>query len=367
MELPTGGAHTRREILSQPRCWADCFQALDSQGQLRQVGKRWTPPPEWAFIGCGSSYYVALGAAATWTALTGQPAQALPASELLLFPQLVLNEKRPCQPVLISRSGHTSEVLKVAEILEAQHNIRTLAISCATHQPLEEISTLTPYVLPADEESNVMTRSFTSMLLGLQALGAEQGKREEFTEGLRRLPGQVEPLMEELSRRVQQFVETHAFADYVYLGQGPFFGIANEGMLKVKEMSCSYGQCFHTLEFRHGPKGIVGPETLVTFFLSESGYEEEREVLEEVKGLGATTMVVANHADSAARRGFPRRTQAGPSGIRTPGGVHHPRAAPGSVYRSEKGLQPRPAEQPLARRHLGRSRRVGRDGESRLT
>lgn len=108
--------------------------------------------------------------------------------------------------------------------------------------------------------------------------------------------------MEELSRRVQQFVETHAFADYVYLGQGPFFGIANEGILKVKEMSCSHGQCFHTPEFRHGPKGIVGPETLVTFFLSESGYEEEREVLEEVKGLGATTMVVANHADSAARQ-----------------------------------------------------------------
>ncbi len=302
MDFSQGGSHTRSEILSQPRCWADCFQSLDAKGQLCEVGRRWTPPPEWVFIGCGSSYYVALGAAATWTALTGQRARAVPASELLLFPQLVLSEDRPCQPVLISRSGHTSEVLKAAELLEVQHNVRTLAISCATHQKLEEISALTIYQLPADEQSTVMTRSFTSMLLGLQALAAERGKQKEFAESLRKLPAQMAPHMEELSSRVQQFVETHLFADYVYLGQGPFFGIANEGMLKVKETSCSYGQCFHTLEFRHGPKAIVGPETLVTFLLSESGYEAECEVLEEIKGLGATTMVIANRVENAARR-----------------------------------------------------------------
>ena len=85
-------------------------------------------------------------------------------------------------------------------------------------------------------------------------------------------------------------------------GQGPLFGIASEGQLKVKEMSCSYAQVFHTLEFRHGPKAIAGPETLLTFLLSESGYEEERKVLEEMKALGATTLVIANQADDAARQ-----------------------------------------------------------------
>ena len=73
-------------------------------------------------------------------------------------------------------------------------------------------------------------------------------------------------------------------------------------MLKVKEMSCSYSQCFHTLEFRHGPKAIVSPKVLVTFFLSETGAEAEREVLEEVKGLGGVTMVVANRPERAVRR-----------------------------------------------------------------
>jgi glucosamine--fructose-6-phosphate aminotransferase (isomerizing) len=46
----------------------------------------------------------------------------------------------------------------------------------------------------------------------------------------------------------------------------------------------------------------VSPETLVTFLLSESAYHAEREVLEEMKGYGATTLVVANRADDRVRR-----------------------------------------------------------------
>jgi glutamine---fructose-6-phosphate transaminase (isomerizing) len=87
----------------------------------------------------------------------------------------------------------------------------------------------------------------------------------------------------------------------VCLGQGPFYGMACETALKVTEMSVSYGQSFPTLEFRHGPKSIVAPETLIIFLLSEQGYDAECEVLQEVKGLGGTTLTVANRADERAR------------------------------------------------------------------
>ena len=73
-------------------------------------------------------------------------------------------------------------------------------------------------------------------------------------------------------------------------------------MLKVKEMSCSYAQCFHTLEFRHGPKAIVSPETLITFIISESGFAAEVQVLEEIKKLGGTTLAISNSCDSTIRR-----------------------------------------------------------------
>ena len=298
----TPGAHTHAEILSQPACWKECLQALDEKDQLGQVYRRFPTRSDWLFVGCGTSYYIALTAAASWTKLTGLRARAVPASDLLLFPGLILSGPEPCQPVLISRSGHTSEILKVAEYLELKENIRTLAVSCATHQPLEEISTVTLYLLPADEQSTVMTRSFTSMLLGLQALGAVYGQQTGFAEALRRLPDQGQKVLDPLPSRMQEYTQARGFADYAFLAQGPLFGVANEAMLKVKEMSCSYAQAFHTLEFRHGPKAIVSADTLITFLLSETGFEAESEVLQEVKDLGGTTLVVTNVADGAVRR-----------------------------------------------------------------
>jgi glucosamine--fructose-6-phosphate aminotransferase (isomerizing) len=298
----TSEANTRNEILSQPRCWEECFKTLDESKQLERIGKQFDKDAEYLFIGCGSSYYISQAAAASWEMITRTRAWAVPASELLLFPDLVLNGVAKCQPILVSRSGHSSEVVRAAQYLERERNIRTLAISCSEHHPLEGISASTIYLLPADEKSVVMTRSFTSMLLGLQSLAAYLAHRKEITEGLRRLPAGVQPILDSVNIRIQEFVQSRTFADYVFLGQGPLFGIASEGQLKIKEMSCSYAQVFHTLEFRHGPKAIVGPETLITFLLSETGYAPEVEVLEEIKELGATTLVITNKADAAARR-----------------------------------------------------------------
>ena len=165
--------------------------------------------------------------------------------------------------------------------------------------------------------------------------------RPEVAEGLRRIPDRVQVILDSVHERIEHFVESHTFADYVFLGQGPLFGIASEGQLKVKEMSCSYAQVFHTLEFRHGPKAIVGPETLLTFLLSETGYEEESKVLEEMKALGATTLVIANQADDAdqAERRLPAGTPPGRSRVCPPGGLSGDLPTVGSLHRAQKGVR----------------------------
>ena len=296
----TPGAHTLSEILSEPQCWAQCLEVLQKSGEIENALGRLPARSDWLFIGCGSSFYVAQAAASSWTALTGQRASAIPASELLLFPALALSSAS-CQPVLISRSGHTSEVIQAAHYLESRANLRALAITCVSGAQLEKTCTATLHLLPADEQSMVMTRSFTSMLLGLQTLAATVAKQSAFLESLLKLPALAQTALDPLPSRVREFVGSRHFADYMFLGQGPFYGMASESMLKVMEMSCSYAQVFHTLEFRHGPKSIVSPQTLVGFLLSESAYKAEREVLEEVKGLGGTTLVVANSAEDRVR------------------------------------------------------------------
>jgi glucosamine--fructose-6-phosphate aminotransferase (isomerizing) len=292
------GVNTLSEILSEPETWKKCLAALDGKGELRKLRGLHSSKEEWIFVGCGSSYYLALIAAATWSLLTDEAARAIPASEILLFPKVL---PRDCKPILISRSGRTSEIIQAGNYLMQHNQTAALAITCGKGTPIEGIAANAIVLPQADEKSTVMTRSFTSMLLALQLLAAESGGRSEVVSGIQVLPGEMAPRMREIDSTIYSLANTHVFADYVFLGQGPFHGVAQEAMLKVKEMSCSYAQCFHTLEFRHGPKAIVSPETLVTFFLSESGFESEVPVLQEIKDLGATTLVITNEANAVVR------------------------------------------------------------------
>jgi glutamine---fructose-6-phosphate transaminase (isomerizing) len=293
------GAYTVAEIRSEPATWKACLQRVEETGELRSLSGKLLQNVEWVFIGCGSSFYLAQAAAASWSILTGEKSRAIPASEIMLFPQSL---PIPCQPVLISRSGHTSEAVEAAEYLERKKNLRTLAITCGRDTPIQKVSSHCIVLPDADEKSTVMTRSFTSMLLVLQCLAAVRGNRGDFLEAAGKLSEQVSTRFDGIHEVMETLAQRGTFADYVFLGQGPFFGIAQESMLKVKEMSCSYAQSFHTLEFRHGPKAIVSPETLITFILSESGFDAEVAVLEEIKKLGGTTLVIANTANAAMRR-----------------------------------------------------------------
>ncbi len=136
------------------------------------------------------------------------------------------------------------------------------------------------------------------MLLSLQYLAARQAGNETFLAELKTTTQLFPGKIAEISREMEVFVGAHSFEDYVFLGQGPFHGIAQEAALKVMEMSCAYSQFFHTLEFRHGPKSIVSPKTCLTFFLSQTGKKDETEVLVEMKDLGAVTIAVCNNTDA---------------------------------------------------------------------
>jgi glutamine---fructose-6-phosphate transaminase (isomerizing) len=292
-------SNTVREILAQPECWQHTLGAIAEFGFPDEICRYSSDTDEWLFVGCGTSYYLAQAAAATHSALTATPARAVPASELFLHPELALRNRNRFLPVLISRSGRTSEVLRAAEYLKGT-GVKTLAITCDGNE-LKELADWT-IEIPVHEESTVMTSSFSSMLLALQHLSASVSRDHAFVDALKTLPPKLAKSFERYTGVIQSFIRQRSFDDYVYLGQGPYVGIAAEAALKVTESSCSYAQSFHTMEFRHGPKSIVSPNTMIGFFLSESSYAEEASVLLEMNGLGGTIFTVTNHADDAVRR-----------------------------------------------------------------
>src|SRR5271165_2754576 len=269
---------TLDEILSQPHAWQAELAHLEQSALIDQILKSTAVSVEWLFVGCGSSFYLAEAAAYSWIKLTGMRARALPASELLLFPNLAQLDVPGLQAVVISRSGSTSEAVSAATLLTRKFRVPTLGITCTANSVLQQSCDLTLTIASAHEKSLVMTKSFSTMLLALQFLAAKKSDDHGFIRAMKELAKQFEPRIAKLSGEVRAFVNSHNFDDFVFLGQGPFHGLAREAALKVMEMSCSYSQFFHTMEFRHGPKAIVSPATCLMFFLSDRGQQAETEV-----------------------------------------------------------------------------------------
>lgn len=293
------GEKTLTEISSQPAVWQKCLRDLQSTDFSRLTEGHSPLDQEWIFVGCGTSYYLAQAAAFTFTSLLRTPARAVPASEVILHPELVFpSGAKSYYPVLISRSGHTSEVLQVAETLN-RTKAPFLAVTCDGR----ELAGMTDRVLKleVEEESTVMTSSFTSMLLGLQYLAASLAGNNDFLEALNVLPTHLEKLLDVYKNEVAAFAQT-PFEDIAILGQGALYPIASESALKVMESSSTFAQYFHTLEFRHGPKSIAGSDTLIGALISDSGYEAESAVLVEMKELGSQIFAVVNTAGEQLRK-----------------------------------------------------------------
>ncbi|GAC1625945.1 MAG: hypothetical protein NVS9B13_21830 [Candidatus Acidiferrum sp.] len=230
---------TLNEILSQPAVWRAELAELGQGGLIESILQQTNSRKEWLFLGCGTSFYLAEAAAASWTMLTGERARALPASEPLLFPDLSYLQSPGLQSVIISRSGSTSEAVRAAKLMSQELRLPTLGITCTADSPLERVCDQTIQISAADENSIVMTRSFTTMLCALQHLAAKKAQRHDFLEAQRGLAFHFETQIQALRKQVQTFTEKHSFDDFIFLGQGPFHGIAREAALKVMEMYCT--------------------------------------------------------------------------------------------------------------------------------
>ena len=290
------GEHTLQEILSQPRVWTETETQLREAHLLEKFSDLFSPRSPWLFVGCGSSYYLSRLIAALWTKHFYIPATGVPASELLFAPEGTLRRIGAEQVVLMSRSGETTEVLRAAELLQKHPAVQTLAVTCNPQSPLETLCTHSFKLTWADEKSTVMTRSFTAILLAFQRLGLQFVGDNQFSGALDQLPQRGQQWLDANAKKIQEFTARKKFADYVFLGQGAHYWLAQEAGLKVTEMSSSYAQVYHSLEFRHGPRSIAGPDTLIAFFISEAAAEAETLLVKELKELGAAICVIVNRA-----------------------------------------------------------------------
>ncbi|MGC8716900.1 MAG: SIS domain-containing protein [bacterium] len=277
------GEYSRIEIEDQPRVWNDI---LNNPPFIEEIKDK----EEIIYFGSGTSYYLALSVASFTQHYTGITCRALPSQELVFFPDTIISD-RPTLYIGISRSGETSEVILAGEKVKEQGKGDFIGVTTEKNKPLAIISDRAIVIEEAKEKSVVMTKSFTSMLLGIQ-LGILSVVNPSIIDKMREEINQASKGVLTKAKSWAKEVAKKDYREVIFLGSGPLYGIACESALKVREMSSSITSAFHTLEFRHGPRAALSKDTLVLILLSDSARKEELKIASEIEELGSNCIVI---------------------------------------------------------------------------
>jgi fructoselysine-6-P-deglycase FrlB-like protein len=234
--------HVSAEIAGQPLAWARAAELGRSERVRHALPEH---DQRVAIIGCGTSFFMAQSFANLREGAGHGETDAFPASE---FPT-----QRSYDTVLaLTRSGTTTEVLRVLQMLRNRRSLATVVITADPGAPVAELAQHHVVLDFADEKSVVQTR-FATTALALWRTWLGEDLSEAITQAR---SATTDPLP---SRPLDS-------AQFTFLGSGMSVGIAHEAALKLREASQSWTESYPAMEFRHGPISVIGPRSTVWVF-----------------------------------------------------------------------------------------------------
>src|SRR5690242_10473184 len=263
---------TRREILQQPDTLR-ATQALlaERRGEIDAflaplLGK---PGLRIVLAGAGTSAFIGECLAATLARATGRDVEAVATTDIVSAPDLYLRADTPTLLVSFGRSGNSPESIAAVELVDARiDDIHHLIITCNADGALAKRAGDDAHVVVLPEATHdrgfAMTSSFSAMMYAALAIfaGDDSASVEPIADAVTGVLETAEPRMAKLASR--------EFTRVVYLGSGPFQGLAREAALKLLELTDGATATMFdtTLGFRHGPKTFVNRDTLIVVFVS---------------------------------------------------------------------------------------------------
>ncbi|GAA1536425.1 fructoselysine-6-P-deglycase FrlB-like protein [Microbacterium ginsengiterrae] len=220
------------EIASQPQTWSEAAELASSvSASLPAPGERV------AFVGCGTSWFVAMAVAVRRESLGLGESDAFAASE---FPAGRAYDR----VVAISRSGTTTEVMELLSAVDAP----TTLITAVPDSPATALADATVALAFADEQSVVQTRFATSVIALL---------RSHFGDDLTEA---IADARTALTIDVERLVSVD---QCTFVATGWAVGLTSEAALKTREAAQFWAESYPAMDYRHGPIAIAQPGRLV--------------------------------------------------------------------------------------------------------
>ncbi|WP_423461111.1 glutamine--fructose-6-phosphate transaminase (isomerizing) [Ottowia sp. VDI28] len=312
--------YMQKEIFEQPRAVADTLEGVQAVvPELFEAASN-HEPGEGAYatfraidkvliLACGTSYYSGC-VAKYWLEATAKiPCQVEIASEYR-YRESVPDPKTLV--VTISQSGETADTLAALRHAQSLGMKHTLTVcNVATSAMVRECKLA--YLTRAGVEIGVAsTKAFTTQLVGLflltlslaQARGllTEEQEAAHLT-AMRHLPVALQAVLA-LEPQIINWAEQFATKENaLFLGRGLHYPVAQEGALKLKEITYIHAEAYAAGELKHGPLALVtSAMPVVTVAPNDALLEKLKSNMQEVRARGGVLYVLAD-ADTRIESG----------------------------------------------------------------
>jgi len=281
-----GFAHyMQKEIYEQPQAFYNSLHALDPETLPAVAAK----PSSVTIVACGSSYHAGLIFKYLLEETCGIPARLELASEFRYFPPPVSG-----LVIGITQSGETADTL--AALKQAKvHNCPTLAITNVLGCSISRVADATIFMRAGPEISVAATKSFVGELAVMMQL-INIFSDEQYSKVLLHAHRAIEDvLLKDLSDAVSVCKKAQSI---FYVGRGPFYPVALEGALKMKEISYIHAEGYAAGELKHGPFALLSQDTpVIAICMPDSTCEVMMSNIKEIKAREAPVIALGIEGD----------------------------------------------------------------------
>ncbi|CGG07490.1 tagatose-6-phosphate ketose/aldose isomerase [Streptococcus pneumoniae] len=297
--LELGAEITTREIYQQPDVWREAFEFYQAKREeiaafLQEIADK-HDYIKVILTGAGTSAYVGDTLLPYFKEVYDERKwnfNAIATTDIVANPATYLKKDVATVLVSFARSGNSPESVATVDLAKSLvDELYQVTITCAAdgklalqaHGDDRNLLLLQPAV--SNDAGFAMTSSFTSMMLTALLVfdPTEFTVKSERFEVVSSLARKVLDKAED----VKELVDLD-FNRVIYLGAGPFFGLAHEAQLKILELTA--GQVATMYEspvgFRHGPKSLINDNTVVLVFGTTTDYTRkyDLDLVREVAG-----------------------------------------------------------------------------------
>ena len=208
--------------------------------------------------------------------------------------------------IVVSQSGETFDTLAaVAEI--QRKGGRVLGIVNSVGSTIARAVDGGMYMHAGPEVSVASTKAYSCMLVCFALLALHLARVRDLSPlqgrtlltALRDLPLQVQAVLE-TQEQIAAIARTYAqYRSMFYIGRTDAYPMAQEGALKLKEVSYIHAEAYPASELKHGPLALVCAEMPVMVVLPDNDLlDKSMAALEEVKAREGRLLVVTNAGDA---------------------------------------------------------------------